>query len=604
MGSSVFVTNFGTIDWIIVIAYVGFTVARGVWVNRYIGDLSDFIVAGRSLRTYLAVATMTGTEIGLVTLVYSAEQGFLMGPSAYTLGLTWFIGLLIVGTSGFIIYPLRKLSIMTIPEYYEIRYGIRARVVGGVILALAGILNMGLFLQAGARFMRAMLGVGSDVGMKVIMTAMLALVLLYTTFGGMVSVVVTDYIQFVVLGIAMVVATVWAVTHIGWDQLVSTSVAQYGDGALNPIHEGGYGWPYVLWMVYMAVASSALWATATTRALSAKSPETAKRVYQWSSITFLSRIVIPVTWGAAALAFIMGDDILRVAFFPAEGGSPLNSQYAMPVFFARLLPSGFIGVLTAGMMAGFMSTHDSYLLCWASVITQDVVAPLYRVGERGKLIAAVVAAVVGGLGIMGVIYGLLSFTPLDPLVIAPFALIVGIVSALFIVSLVPKALQADDLPERSRFILTRVLIVAIGIFLLIWGLWYEAPVSLWNYMAVTGTIYFAGAFACIAFGLYWRRATEPGALFALIAGLIAVAGIIPWESILGEGNVPSWLNDTYASIAAIAVASVGMVVISLVTRGRPAHKTAGLAGTILSESEWDTEEGEPAERQADAEEAT
>ena len=136
MGSSVFVTNFSTVDWIIVIAYVGFTVARGVWVNRYIGDLSDFIVAVRSLRTYLAVATMTGTEIGLVTLVYSAEQGFLMGPSAYTLGLTWFIGLLIVGTILFIIYPLRKLSIMTIPEYYEIRYGIRSRVIGGAILAL------------------------------------------------------------------------------------------------------------------------------------------------------------------------------------------------------------------------------------------------------------------------------------------------------------------------------------------------------------------------------------------------------------------------------------------------------------------------------------
>ena len=127
--------------------------------------------------------------------------------------------------------------------------------------------------------------------------------------------------------------------------------------------------------------------------------------------------------------------------------------------------------------------------------------------------------------------------------------------------------------------------------------------SLWNYMAVTGTIYFAGAFACIAFGLYWRRATEPGALFALVAGLIAVAGIIPWESVLGAGNVPEWLNDTYASIAAIAVASVGMVVISLVTRARPAHKTAGLAGTILSESEWDTEEGEPVERQADVREA-
>ena len=48
----------------------------------------------------------------------------------------------------------------------------------------------------------------------------------------------------------------------------------------------------------------------------------------------------------------------------------------MPVFLGRILPAGLIGLVTAGMIAAFMSTHDSYLLCWSSVITQDIIGPL------------------------------------------------------------------------------------------------------------------------------------------------------------------------------------------------------------------------------------
>ena len=131
MESSVFVTNFTTLDWAIVIVYLGGTVAKGVWVNRYVGNLSDFIVAGRGLRLYLAVATMTGTEIGLITVMYNAQEGFTKGPSAYVIGICSSVGMLIVGLTGLIVRRLRELEVMTIPEYYEIRYGIRARVVGG-----------------------------------------------------------------------------------------------------------------------------------------------------------------------------------------------------------------------------------------------------------------------------------------------------------------------------------------------------------------------------------------------------------------------------------------------------------------------------------------
>lgn len=60
-------------------------------------------------------------------------------------------------------------------------------------------LYMGLFLKAGAQFLTAVSGLQDPIHLKLIMTGLLLLVLFYTVLGGMVSVVITDLIQFFVL---------------------------------------------------------------------------------------------------------------------------------------------------------------------------------------------------------------------------------------------------------------------------------------------------------------------------------------------------------------------------------------------------------------------
>ena len=55
-------TNFGILDWCIVVGYLLGIVAIGVYIKRYITNVTDFIVAGRGLRTFLGIATMIGTD--------------------------------------------------------------------------------------------------------------------------------------------------------------------------------------------------------------------------------------------------------------------------------------------------------------------------------------------------------------------------------------------------------------------------------------------------------------------------------------------------------------------------------------------------------------
>lgn len=490
----VFATNFRTIDWIIVSVYICIPVVIGVIVKKYIRQLSDFILAGRSLKLFIAIASLTGTELGLVTVMYNSELGFKHGFSAFHVGIIETVCILAIGLTGFIVYKLRQLRIMTIPEFYGMRFGRKVRIVGGTILALGGILNMGLFLQAGARFMMGVTGYSNPAGLKLFMSVMLIMVLIYTVMGGMVSVVLNDFMQFIVLSIGMLIGSYYAITKIGWDNLFKAPNTVDNISWFNPVAEGsGFGMIYVIFMVVLTFSAGALWQSGTLRALSAKTPKIAKQLYAWSSISYLARRVIPMLWGICAFIFVSQTPKLLSAF---QGPDALNSQFGMPIFIAKVLPSGLLGLIVAGMFAAFMSTHDSYLLSWSSVITQDIVAPIKK----------------------------------------------------------------DKLSDKTRLLITRISIVCIGLFLLMWGLWFEAPVSLWNYMAVTGTIYLAGAFTVIVAGLYWKKASTTGATIALYAGLIAILGIGPWTR--GD-NVPFYLTDKFIGLMTFVIAFLGMVIGSL-----------------------------------------
>ncbi len=491
----VFATNFRTLDWMIVCVYICIPVVIGIVVRKYVRQLSDFIVAGRSLKLFIAIATLTGTELGLVTVMYNAELGFKHGFSAFHVGLIETFCILAIGLTGFIVYKLRQLRVMTIPEFYEKRFGRNVRIVGGIILAMGGILNMGLFLQAGARFMMGVTGYSNPAGLKIFMSVMLIMVLIYTVLGGMVSVVLNDFMQFVVLSIGMLIGSAFAISSIGWKNLFKVPAAVDGSSWFNPVSEGsGFGSLYMIFMVILTFSAGALWQSGTLRALSAKTPKIAKQLYAWSSVSYLARRVIPMLWGICAFIFVSQTPKFLAAF---QGPDGLNSQFGMPLFLAKVLPSGFLGLIAAGMFAAFMSTHDSYLLSWSSVITQDIVAPLK--GER--------------------------------------------------------------LSDKGRLLVTRISIVSIGLFLLIWGLWFEAPVSLWNYMAVTGTIYLAGAFTVVTAGLYWKKASKTGAMIALWAGLLAVLGIGPWTR--GE-NVPFYSTDKFIGVMTFVIAILGMIAGSLI----------------------------------------
>src|SRR5688572_13643908 len=138
--------NFSTLDWIILVLYLALTVGVGFWVKRYVENLSGYMVAGRRVRLSLGIATFAATELGTITFMYFAELGYVAGFSCFIIGILAMFAYMFVGRTGFIIEPLRRLRVMTIPEFYQLRYSRNVRLLGGIILFLGGVLNMGIFL--------------------------------------------------------------------------------------------------------------------------------------------------------------------------------------------------------------------------------------------------------------------------------------------------------------------------------------------------------------------------------------------------------------------------------------------------------------------------
>lgn len=508
-----FDTNFTSLDWGIVVAYLMISIFVGIWANRYVGNIAGYLVAGRTLRIRLALATMTGTEIGLVTVMYSAELGFTQQYASLYLALYELVILLFIGLTGVVVYRLRQSKVLTIPEYYEKRYSRGVRVLGGVMMVMSGVLNMGLFLKAGSLFLVSItgLGLGEELGLKLIMTGLLLLVLFYTVLGGMVSVVITDLIQFVILGSAMVIVTLFVVSEVGIDGFSEVVTQQNGyfdptstDNPSTEKPDDGIGPVTLTAQFVVLVVALMLWPTGASRTLAVKTPEIARKLYLCSTIPFLARRSLPVLWGIGAFAFFHSHPGLNEQFQTAmAAGGDINTQAAMPLFLAKIIPSGLLGLVTAGMVAAFMSTHDSYLLCWSGVITQDVVAPLMKNG----------------------------------------------------------------LTEKQRIFTTRVAIVVTGIMLLVWGLWYEVSSNLWQYMAVTGTVYLAGVFPVVIGGLYWSRSSSAGAYIALLGGLTGIMALVPCTDFLNEqianGGLDLSLRSEHVMLGSFAFSLLGFIAGSL-----------------------------------------
>lgn len=386
-------SNFTFLDGGIVGIYLVATMTAGVMVRKYVGKVEHFLVAGREMNLYLGIASMAATEFGIVTCMYTAQLGYEAGFAGATPGLLYALAMLLVGLTGFCIKPLRDAGVITIPELFENRFGPRVRWLSGVVIVLGGLLNMGVFLRVGGDFLVQVCGFEARY-LVLTMGALLVAVAIYTMLGGMLSVLITDFMQFVVMSAGLLAVTLLVLYKVGWTTLTETVSEHYGAGGFNPFINPKMGLDYVVYNGLVNLAAVLTWQTIIQRLLAAKDTRTGRRIYTQTSFFFVCRFLIPGIWGIAALSVIAPDQLSTVF---AGFDEARRSLLAMPHFLSMTVPMGLMGILVAAMLAADMSTDSAYMLTWGSVIYNDILAPFRRTWSerKGLLINRMIIATIG-----------------------------------------------------------------------------------------------------------------------------------------------------------------------------------------------------------------
>jgi len=479
-------SNFAFLDGGIVGLYILAVIIVGVIVRRYVSKVDQFLVAGRELNIYLGIASLSACEFGIVTCMYTAQNGYKFGFAGVTPGILLAAAMLIIGVTGFGINPLRKSSVMTIPQLFEKKFGPRIRWLSGVVIVLGGLLNMGVFLRMGGDFLVVVCGLKPEY-LEITMTLLLFGIGLYTIMGGMVSVLITDYLQFIVMSIGLLVVTIMIFVKVGWTDMIQAVQTHHGAGGFNPFVNQEMGPAYVIFNAFLAFSVVLTWQTMIQRVLSAKDSETGRKIYKGTSPFFVCRFLLPGLWGIAALTTLT----------PGQVGD--NSLLAMPTFLGTFIPTILMGVVVAAMLAADMSTDASYMLTWGTVIYNDILAPLHK----------------------------------------------------------------GQWSQKKGIMWNRFIIALIGVFLLVYGLWYKIEGDAWTYLAVTGSIYLSSMSVLLIACCYWKQSNNWGATGAIIIGALVPVSFLVCQKIPATRDLAKQIGPYISGIVTYIAVAIAMVVGSL-----------------------------------------
>lgn len=434
--------HFSSFDWVILFVALSSILALGIFAKKHVLNTTDYLVAGRRVGFYIGTITLFSTETAILTFMYFAEIGYVYGFAAFVAGIIPLVVFVFLGKTGFVIKAFRELGLLTIPEYFQNRFSRGVRVLAGIMMVGGGALNFGVFPVLDSTFLNIVTGIPQRYILGTIICLM-TMVLLYTALGGMVSVVVTSYVQYLLLFLAMAIITIFCFKVVGLRAMVAMVHNRMGAEGFNPLSHPAFGWTFIFWQTLMWLAVLTAFAPLTIRAFASESSEMAKRVFTWAGVLNVARAILPMFWGIAALVYFAG-----------KGPVPIQ---AMPRLVSTVLPSGLLGLVVVGLLAGTMSTYAGYLLAWGSIISQDIVLGLTK----------------------------------------------------------------RPCSERVRLGINRAAVLFLAVFVVWWGLWYKIPGAVFFYLYITGNIFLSGSFWIVIGGLYWKKANSIGAYSALLLGALS-----------------------------------------------------------------------------------
>ncbi len=373
-----------TIDWIIIVAYILFSIGVGIYFSKRAGQSTEeYFLSGRTLPWWIVGTSMVATTFAADTPLAITE--FVRGPGIWQNWFWW--NLLFSGLLGALLFSRlwRRAEVITDNELLEIRYSGKPAALlrafkAGYFAILYNFIVMGWVINAMASVMAVTLNI--DRWTAVWICVFIALV--YSILSGFWGVVVTDLVQFIIAMAGSIILAIIAVDAVGGMSVLLEKLSALTSSGV--VHETTLKFippipaaeittqtfwesPFSKFLIFITVM---WWSHHGTdgggyiiqRMSSAKNEKHALAATLWFNIAHYSLRVWP--WVAVALVSIVVFPVIPDAY------SELGSKAGYPLIMNQFLGPGLKGLLVVSFLAAFMSTIDTHLNWGASYLVNDV----------------------------------------------------------------------------------------------------------------------------------------------------------------------------------------------------------------------------------------
>lgn len=458
-----------------VIAYWVISVGIGLWAATRVHNTKDFAIAGRHLPFYMVTATVFATWFGSetvlgipATFLKEGLHGVVADPFGASMCLI-LVGLLFAA-------PLYRMNLLTIGDFYKKKYGRGVEVLTTIAIVISYLGWVGAQITA----LGLVFNVVSDGEISKLTGMWLGsgTILIYTFFGGMWAVAVTDFLQMIIIVIGMLFIGHEISGQVGGVGVVVEQARQAGKFEFWPAFD-----------LKEMIAFAAAWMTMMLGSI----PQ--QDVFQRVQSARTEKIAV---WGS-----VLGGCLYFLFAF-------------VPMFLAYSAT-----LIDPKMVEGLVDTDPQMIL--PTLVMQH--APLFaQVMFFGALLSAIKSCA--------------SATLLAP-------------SVTFTENILKPTL-GHRLSDHKMLATMRTVTVVFTILVTLYAM--NSKASIFRMVENAYQITLVVAFVPLAAGVYWKRATNQGALAAIFCGLTV------WLSILLFGGDDPFLPAQFAGLMA---SMMGMIVGSL-----------------------------------------
>jgi len=380
-----------TIDYAVIAAYMILMLGIGVYASRFNKGASDYFRGGNRIPWLVAGLSSFMSGFSAWTFTGAAGLAYRQGVVAILM----YVGNAASFLLGYWIFAVRwrRARISTVMEYVVERFDERTRqafswstVLFQLFTGASMLYGLGLFVASTCHLPLGWTIFGSGV-----------VILAYCVVGGLWAVVITDFLQAVILMPFTLVMLVLSLSRVGG---VSGLLAGLPPEMTSLRLTGEMDWTYVFcWTVMVSFGYNT--AAMAQRYFSVDDEKSARKV---ALLCFWLFMLGAFIWFVPPLAMrVLYPDLGTV--WPGLA-NPHEASYAVAAL--TLLPNGLVGVMLAAMFSATMSSLSGLFNLHAAVISKDIYQTLSRrkLGERELLVAGWIATFGVGACITGLAMGM------------------------------------------------------------------------------------------------------------------------------------------------------------------------------------------------------